>query len=174
MNPQPSFSPSSSAGTVAPRCSSSRPSRVGNRFVLHRHRESQHDQTLLFSRCFRSSSTNIDSGRLCPTLREPAYCIRAWANNPLSRQHRYASHRHPSPSAGPVVTYGSTANNQIPIAAQPAAGCSGASRGFLPRGLSDACPRTASGHRASATEGRHQTTLNKQRPSRPGADYGSS
>ena len=30
---------------------------------------------------------------------------------------------------------------QIPIAAQPAAGCSGASRGFLPRGLSDACPQ---------------------------------
>jgi hypothetical protein len=28
----------------------------------------------------------------------------------------YTSYRHPSLSTGPVATYGSTANNQIPIA----------------------------------------------------------
>ena len=65
MSPQPSFSPSSSAATVVRRCSSSRPSHAGNRFVPHRHRESQHDQTLLLSRCVRSSSTSVDSARLC-------------------------------------------------------------------------------------------------------------
>ena len=88
--------------------------------------------TLLLTRCVRSSSTSIDSGRLCLTLRERAFCFDASAKNPLSRQHRYTSHRHPARSTGPVATYGSTANNQIPIAVQPAAGCGGASRGFLP------------------------------------------
>ena len=69
--------PSSSAATVVQRCSSSRPLHAGNRFVPHPHSESQHDHTLLLTRCVRSSSTGIDSGRLCSTLCEPAFCIDA-------------------------------------------------------------------------------------------------
>ena len=49
---------------------------------------------------------------------------------------------------------------------RPAAGCGGASRGFLPRGLSDACPRAPSCHHVPTAQGRHQTTLNNSGHSR--------
>jgi len=58
-----------------------------------------------------------------------------------------------------IVPSRRTASTQIPIAPRPAWPSSARSRGFLPWGLSNACPHTAPGMASSAHTGRHRTTL---------------
>ena len=131
MSPQPSLSPRSSAATAVRRCSSSRPSYAGNRFVPHRHSDS-HDQTLLLSRCVGSSSTSTDSARLCPYAARACLLLRciseksAIAAPPLHIASTSSTFR----SLNFHVRLDCKQSNPHSRLACP--GCAGASRGFLP------------------------------------------
>src|SRR6478672_54619 len=164
MSPLPPFSPCSSASTVVRRCSSSRPSHAGNRFVLHPHSEPQHDlYAVLLQRFVHSSSERGDNALLCPAPQ--CYRFRRYSSARIRCRGTSVEH-HSAPSVqtdGQMAAYNRAASTQIPIA------CLAAPRHPAVSSL-EACPTPARGvpsfHRAPLAQGRHQTTLNSRRPRR--------
>src|SRR4029079_8718218 len=115
MSPLPPFSPCSSASTVVRRCSSSRPSHAGNRFVLHPHSEPQHDlYAVLLQRFVHSSSERGDNALLCPAPQ----CYRFRRYSSAGTRYRSARIAHPSAIAahpdGQIAAYNRAASTQIP------------------------------------------------------------
>jgi hypothetical protein len=161
----PPSGPRSSAGTAVPRCSSSRPSHALSTFEDLRGHPAQHE-------CSRLASQNIPVGSSSNSAHAGSYCP-APANDLL--QHPSAAPFRPCRSvtkhrdatnnrclAAPVVS-NTLASVQIPIAHPHRSPSTARSRGFLPWGLSDACPHTSPGVASFARTGRHPTTLNKTR-----------
>jgi len=87
--------------------------------------------------------------------------ITTWRATASKRPSASSRPRLASPSHGKVQGE----RPSIPIAAQ-GSGRVGPLRGFLPRGLSNACPHASSCSHGAADKGRHRTTLNRRQSSK--------
>jgi len=136
------LSPPSSARTAVPRRASSRPSLAANRFAPRRHCELQHEHRHRWHQHYvRFASATADSGRLCPTRPAPHFVASASSPNPASDHRHPASVRCPAPIQQPVGAIAPTCDSSNPHSRLASPNAIGACRGFLPRGLCDACPR---------------------------------
>ena len=114
----------------------------------------------------RYAATTAESGRLRLTpsarrFRRPRHrCIRCGIG---CIAHQHALRRTPCARFAPSQL---SAHRPNPHSGLASSNRSAVRRGFLPRGLCNACPRSSITTRTSARQGRHRTTLNNSAPPR--------
>ena len=113
--------------------------------------------TRLHRHYVRFSSATADSGRLCLTRPEPDFSASASSPNPASDRRHHASTRCQPPIQRPIDAIAPTCDPSNPHSRLASPNGIGACRGFLPRGLCDACPRgvIASSHVCASGQASH-------------------